>query len=155
MDLTRLLPAAHCIVNLTAKTRQEALKELMVTFIDTGIITDADEFFKDLEQREEQITTVVGNGVAIPHARTQSAGRLGLAVGFWENEGSISYSDDPSTEKVNILFMICIPSFAPASHLPLLQHIAKFIRNEKKVAKLLNSKTPAAAAKYLHSFKSK
>ncbi|MCM8535416.1 MAG: PTS sugar transporter subunit IIA [Lentisphaeraceae bacterium] len=155
MDLTRLLPASHCVVNMTATTRAEALEQLMQPLVDTGIITDADEFTNDLERREQQITTVVGNGVAIPHARTQSATRLGLSVGFLPEGTQLKFSDEEEVEEVNLLFMIAIPSFAPASHLPLLQHIAKFIRYEKKVAKLMRSKTPAATAKYLHSFKTK
>jgi mannitol/fructose-specific phosphotransferase system IIA component (Ntr-type) len=155
MDLTRLLPAAHCIPNITATTREEADKQLMQPLIDTGIITDSVEFYNDLERREKQITTVIGNGVAIPHARTQSATRLGLSVGFLAGGQSFQFSDEEDIEEVNLIFMIAIPSFAPASHLPLLQHIAKFIRHEKKIAKLLKSKTPAAMAKYLHSFKTK
>ena len=155
MDLTRLLPAEHCLVNISPATREDAYKQLMRPLIDTGIINDADQFLANLEDREQQITTVVGSGVAIPHARTVSATRLGLSVGFLPEGETFKFSDEEGIEEVNLLFMIAIPSFAPASHLPLLQHIAKFIRYDKKVAKLMKSKTPAASAKYLHSFKTK
>lgn len=155
MDISRLLPATHAIVNLDCTTRQEAVSQLIKPLLDTGIITDEDEFAKDIEDREQQITTVIGNGVAIPHARTKGASRLGLTVGLMAEGKSLNFSDDPEVEPVNLMFMIAIPSFAPASHLPLLQHIAKFVRYEKKVAKLLKSKTPAAAAKYLISFNAK
>lgn len=155
MDISRLLPATHAIVNLDSSTRQEALSLLVKPLVYTGIITDEDEFATDLEEREQQITTVIGNGVAIPHARTKVASRLGLTVGIMGEGQSLKFCDDPEVEPVNLIFLIAIPSFAPASHLPLLQHIAKFVRYEKKVAKLLKSKTPAAAAKYLISFNAK
>ena len=155
MDISRLLPATHAIVNLDCTTRQEAVSQLIKPLLDTGIITDEDEFAKYIEDHDQQITTVIGNGVAIPHARTKGASRLGLTVGLMAEGKSLNFSDDPEVEPVNLMFMIAIPSFAPASHLPLLQHIAKFVRYEKKVAKLLKSKTPAAAAKYLISFNAK
>lgn len=155
MDISRLLPAQHTIINLECTTRKEAVAQLIKPLVDTGIITDEDEFAADVESRELQVTTVIGNGVAIPHARTKVAGRLGLAVGLMKDGSAFQFSDDPEVEPVSLIFLIAIPSFAPASHLPLLQHLAKFVRYEKKVAKLLKSKTPAAASKYLISFKTK
>ena len=161
MDLTRLLPPNHTIINLSPSSREDALRQLAQPLVDSGIVTDIDEFCTDLEIREQQITTVIGNAVAIPHARTKSATRLGLTVGLLEEGKTFKFSDDEEAEEgeeveeINLLFMIAIPSFAPASHLPLLQHLARFVRYEKKLTKLLKSRTPAAAAKYLHSFKSK
>lgn len=155
MDISRLLPPSHTLVNLKCKSRKEAIQQLIQPLVDTGIVSDGEEFANEVEQREQQITTVIGNGVAIPHARTKVANRLGLVVGLMDEGDSFQFSDDPEVEPVNLMFLIAIPSFAPASHLPLLQHLAKFVRYERKVAKLLRSKTPAAASKYLISFKSK
>ena len=155
MDISRLLPASHTIVNLECSSRQDAVAQLIKPLVDTGIIQDQDEFADNVEAREQQITTVIGNGVAIPHARTKVANRLGLSVGLLPEGKTVQFSDDPEVEPVNIIFLIAIPSFAPASHLPLLQHLAKFVRYDKKLAKLLKSKTPAAASKYLISFNAK
>ncbi|NQZ57413.1 MAG: PTS sugar transporter subunit IIA [Lentisphaeraceae bacterium] len=155
MDISKLLPDSHCIVQIDPDSRQSVLTQLMQPLIDSGIISNGKTFLEDLEQREAQITTVIGNGVALPHARSKTASRLGLSVGILHSGKELQYSDSQETEPVQLLFMIAIPAFAPASHLPLLQHITKFVRHEKKIAKLLKSKTSAAAAKYLHSFKAK
>ena len=155
MDLSRLLPQNHTLIKLAPSSREDMFRALSQPLVDTGIVTDADIFITDLEAREQQITTVIGNGVAIPHARTDVASRLGLSVGILEQGTSMQFANDPEVEEINLLFLIAIPTFAPASHLPLLQHLANFIRYEKKISKLLKSKTPAAAAKYLHSFKTK
>ena len=155
MDLTRLLPASHTIINLNPTSRHDALQQLTQPLVDTGIISDADIFCQDLEIREMQITTVIGNSVAIPHARTKVASRLGLSVGLLQDGKTFKFSDEDDVEEVSLLFLIAIPSFAPTSHITLIQHLAKFVRYEKKIAKLMKAKTPAAAAKYLHSFKSR
>ena len=155
MDLSKLLPVKHCLVKLESNSRQSALEQLMQPLIDSGIVSNKKEFLKDLEDREAQIPTVIGNSVAIPHARTKVANRLGLSIGIFSDGHELNYSDNSEIEPVRLLFMIAIPAFAPASHLPLLQHISKFVRHEKKLIKLLKCKTPAAAAKYILSFKSK
>jgi mannitol/fructose-specific phosphotransferase system IIA component (Ntr-type) len=155
MDLTRLLPASHTVINLDPTSRLDVLQQLTQPLVDTGIISDADIFCQDLEIREKQITTVIGNSVAIPHARTKVATRLGLSVGLLKEGNTFKFSDEEDAEEVQLLFLIAIPSFAPTSHMPLIQHLAKFVRYEKKIAKLMKSKTPAAATKYLHSFKSR
>ena len=155
MDLTRLLPTSHTLINLEPTSRLDLLQQLTQPLVDTGIITDSEAFCQDLEIREKQITTVIGNSVAIPHARTKVATRLGLSLGLVKDGKLFKFSDDDDIEGVSLFFLIAIPSFAPASHLPLLQHLAKFVRHEKKIAKLFKSKTPAAATKYLHSFKSR
>ena len=110
MDLTRLLPANHTIINLEPASRQEAIEQLIQPLCDTGIVTDAAEFSKDLEIREQQITTVIGNGVALPHARTRSATRLGLSVGLLKEGTSFQYSDEENIEEVIFAFsanMMC------------------------------------------------
>ena len=153
MDLTRLSPPAHFTVNLSATNREDAIRQTMQPLIDLGIVSDADSYLERVLKREDQITTVIGNGVAVPHARSTHASRLGLAIGILDEP--MQFSDDPEDEPVQVLFLIAIPSFAPVSHMSLLQHLASFVRYPKMVAKLITSKTPAAASKYLISYKAR
>ena len=153
MDLTRLIPAAHCVLHIKATTRDEIIRETMQPLIDSGIVSDAVGSMERLIERENQITTVIGNGVAVPHARTTHASRLGLVLGILDEP--VNFSDDPDAEPVQVIFLIAIPSFAPVSHMPLLQHLASFVRYPRKVNKLISSKTQAAASKYLCSYKAR
>ena len=152
MDLTRLLPATHCTLNISSDNYEDAIRQTMQALVDTGIVTDANTFLGRVLKREAQISTVIGNGVAVPHARSRDITRLGLAVGILDEP--IKFHEDDESE-VSVIFLIAIPSFAPVAHMPLLQHIASFVRYPKKVAKLETSKTPAAAAKYLISYKAR
>lgn len=151
MDLTRLLPAGHCVINLSTTCYKEAIRETMQPLVDSGIVTDAETFNNRVLKREAQITTAIGGGVAVPHARSRDVTRLGLAVGVLDEP--IKFNEEG--DEVSIIFLISIPSFAPVAHMPLLQHLASFVRYPKKVEKLLGSKTPAAAAKYLCSYKAR
>jgi mannitol/fructose-specific phosphotransferase system IIA component (Ntr-type) len=151
MDLTKLLPVSHLQTELMAMGLQDGLRLAVQPLVDTGIVSDGDKFVEDLIVRESQYTTAVGNFVAIPHARTHTASRLGLAIAVFP--GGLDFPEAPDGQPVKVFFIIAIPAFAPVAHMPLLQHIAKFVRNPKKVEKLVDSKSAAAAVKYLLSFK--
>lgn len=151
MDLTRLVPAGHCVLEVDTSCYKEAIRTTMQPLVDSGIVTDAETFNNRVLKREAQITTVIGNGVAVPHARSRDVTRLGLAIGILKEP--IKFNDEG--DEVSLIFLISIPSFAPVAHMPLLQHLASFVRYPKKIDKLLLSKTPAAAAKYLCSYKAR
>ena len=77
-------------------------------------MTDAETFNNRVLKREGQITTVIGNGVAVPHARSRDVTRPGLAGILKE---PIKFNEDG--DEVSLIFLISIPSFAPVAHMPL------------------------------------
>lgn len=152
---TRIKPfltADRVILGFAADSRDDVLRQLAQPLADAGILDDIDRFVEDLTRREAQMTTVMDNGVALPHARSHAVRRLGLAVGI-SGAGGIRFSDDPEAAPAQLFFCIAIPSFAPTCHMPLLQSLARFSREPKRVSKLLSSKTQAVAARYLGSYK--
>jgi hypothetical protein len=61
---------------------------------------------------------------------------------------------NPESDTLSRLFFcIAVPSFAPTAHIGMLQTLAKFARDPKRVEKLLASKQPGIANRYLGSFK--
>jgi mannitol/fructose-specific phosphotransferase system IIA component (Ntr-type) len=151
MNLKPFLTADRIIMDVQSGSQRDIFTALIQPLIDAEIVTDADEFLADLERREAECTTVMDHGVAIPHARSHAVKRLGLTVGLVPAADGISF--DPDSDPVILFFCIAIPSYAPTAHIPLLQALAKFSRDDKRVAKVLVSKTPAVAARYLSSFK--
>lgn len=154
MDLTRLLPKENCLVRQKSTASLTELLPLMIEpLVASGIVTDAEQFLKDTLIREEQMTTVAGHQVALPHGRSSAVSRLGLSVLLLDENEEQLFVEGESESSVKVIFLIAIPVMMPASHLPLLRHLAKFISQERRVGKLLKSRTSAAAVKYLLSFK--
>ncbi len=151
MDLKRVVKADNVIIGLSASSQEETLKQLIDPFVKEGAVLDASIFLSDLLQREADITTVIENGVAIPHARSQTVERMSLSIGITDSEG-ISYNSD-SEIKCKLFFCIAVPLFAPTSHLPLLQLLALYSHNIKRVEKLIQYKTAAGLSKALGAFK--
>jgi mannitol/fructose-specific phosphotransferase system IIA component (Ntr-type) len=151
MNLKPFLTADRVIMDVQPGSQHDILAALIQPLVDAEVIADTDAFLADLERREAECTTVMDHGVAIPHARSHAVKRLSLTVGLVPTEGGISFDTD--SDPVILFFCIAIPSYAPTAHIPLLQTLAKFSRDETRVAKILASKTPAVAARYLSSFK--
>ena len=152
LNVANLLPASH-VVRIGDCDKQEDLwNALVAPLAADDLVTDKTQFIADLERREQQCTTVVDDGlVAIPHARSDAVRRLGFVVGLASEPGFALHPDGETLSR--IFFCIAVPSFAPTAHLQLLQLLASFSRDGKRLQKLLSARTPAAAARCIHSFK--
>jgi len=151
MDLKALLPPSRVIVGVAGNTRREILCSLAQPLLRDGLLADLEMFLNDVERREDQVTTQAETVVALPHARSNSARRLGLTMGLAPGEGLVY--DPDATERCRLFFLIAIPAFAPTAHLPLLQRLANFAHEPARVEKLLACPTPGKAARQIVTFK--
>jgi len=152
VDLRALLPKEHVLLDLPSGIpRAEALRQTMQPLLASGIVTDSDAFLHDLEEREAKVTTQAEFGVAFPHARSKAATRLGAALATIASPG-IAYTTG-GAENVRVLFLIAVPSFAPAAHLSLLEHFAVFAQDPSRIERLLACRTQAQATTLLQRFR--
>src|SRR5687767_7522600 len=80
MKLARLLSTDR-VVDLRASTKDAALKELSDLLAGSRNITDAKAFQKAILQRESILSTGIGLGLAVPHAKLASVKNFAVAVG--------------------------------------------------------------------------
>tara|TARA_B100000614_G_C14354089_1_gene414356 strand:- start:212 stop:673 length:462 start_codon:yes stop_codon:yes gene_type:complete len=151
MKLATFLAADKIVLNFHADGQKETLEMLSAPLIKAGVITSHEAFVADLIRRESEITTVMDNGIAIPHARSNAVRRIGLTVGIAKGDG-IQFGPDEGVLS-RLFFCIAVPAYAPTAHIPLLQLVAQFSRDPKRVEKLLKSKTPSVASRYLGNFR--
>ncbi len=151
MNLSTFLAADRIVLGLTAATPREVLEKLVDPMVKADIVSDPERFLADLERREAEITTVMENGVVIPHARSNAVKRLGLCVGIASEPGIIFNPEAGVLSR--LFFCIAVPAFAPTAHMPLLQRLAKFAREPQRVERLLKSKTASIGSRYLGSYK--
>lgn len=150
MDIKALLPRSHVMLNLKGGSRLETWETLCQPLIKDNILVDIDTFLDDLARREEHVTTRIDDLVALPHARSNSARRLGVVLGI-SADRRIDYSSEGPGPAVVLL--IAVPAFAPAAHLPILQRFARFAHDPNRLKKLLTASTPSQATRTIISFK--
>jgi mannitol/fructose-specific phosphotransferase system IIA component (Ntr-type) len=150
MDIKTLLPASHVVMDFSAADRREAWGALCDRLVSDKIIVDREQFLNDLARREDEVTTRIDEMVALPHARSNAVRRLGVMMGISPSR-NIEYSKGESGPAV--IFLIAIPAFAPAAHLPILQHFVRFVHDRERLLKMLGASSPAQIARQVASFK--
>ena len=135
VKITDYMSEELILLNLKAKNKDEALKELSALIGKSKKIEKKDVIYKALLERENLGSTGIGKGVAIPHAKTDAAESLTIAFGI-SKEGVDFKSLDQ--EKVKIFFVFASPFKDSQIYLKVLARISRLIRDENFREKLLN-----------------
>ena len=80
MRITDLLNEKAIILQGKAKTKAEAIDQLVELMMENGNIKDKEAYKKVVLKREEEGTTGIGEGIAIPHGKTDAVTKPGLAA---------------------------------------------------------------------------
>lgn len=125
--------------DLKAKNKEEAIMELTELLYKEGLITDRKDFSNDVFLREKEGMTGLGQGVAIPHGKSDSVVKTSLVVGKtiqpieWE-----SLDEKP----VNIIILFAVKNTdANTLHIKLLQKVAILLADEDFIYALQHVKT--------------
>ena len=127
------------IVFLDATTRDEAIQQLVDTLENTHTISDPESFNKAILDREKLVSTGIGMGVAIPHAKMEMCDTFFICVGILQK--SVNWKAIDNTP-VRVVFMIGGPDDKQTEYLQILSNLTQFIKKEEIRKKLLtlNSK---------------
>lgn len=124
-----LLPQER-IVKIESRNKNEALRELVhLLSNETEEVLDEEGLFDAILDREEILSTGIGFGLAIPHAKISSVKNFALALGFSESGIDFGSLDD---KPVHIMVMIIGPDHQQQDYLKLLARITKFLKAEKR-----------------------
>ena len=136
MRITDLLSKESILLGGSPKSKSEAIDMLVELQAKGGNITDIEEYKKGILAREEKGSTAVGEGIAIPHAKSEAVKAPSLAaMTVPEGVDYEALDDEPS----NLLFMIAAPNDGDV-HLEVLSRLMTILMDEDFRAKLLNAK---------------
>lgn len=120
--------------------RDLALRELCDLAKEKGYVKDAETFYKAVLKREEMVSTGIGLGVAIPHAKLASIDKFFVMVSLFKDQGVDWKAIDK--EPVKLVFLIGGPPNQQAKYLQLLSQLTAAIKNENFRTMLLKSQSP-------------
>lgn len=139
MRITDLLDIRSIDLNAKPKDKTDALNQAIDLMVKSGKIKDRDAYAKLVFAREEESTTGVGEGIAIPHGKGAAVSNPGLAAMVIHDGVDFAALDD---EPVNILFLIAAPDTKDNVHLDVLSKLSMMLMDEDFRAKLIAAKTP-------------
>jgi len=129
-------------LDVSARSKEEAIAEVVHLMKENRAIKDEAELLGELNNRETQGSTSLGNGVAIPHARLDSLEKIVMAMARLTAGVSFNEGD---REPVRLIFILVTPVDQAAEYLKVLAKLAKALRGEKLLKKLFEAKSAAAA----------
>ncbi|MFM7799606.1 MAG: PTS sugar transporter subunit IIA [Planctomycetota bacterium] len=124
MTVTDLLDSQCVVVPLNASTKREAIDGLVDAMASTGRVLDAAAVKKAVWEREQQRSTGIGEGLAIPHGKTSAAHGLCLAVGRLASP--IEY-DSIDRKPVRLVVLLVSPPERTSDHIQALGRISRLM----------------------------
>jgi len=138
--ITDFLKEDCIVINMKSREKKGALSELLKLLETNNYIKDSNEILEAILEREKLGSTGIGQGIAVPHTKTDQIENLVGAVGI-SNSG-IAF-DSLDGEPVNIIFLIIAPTKSIGLHLKALAKIARLLKNRTFRNALRNAKTPS------------
>lgn len=125
MLLTDLLTPERIKIPLVASEKDALLRELVGLVGNGG--GDAERILQAVRDREEVLSTGIGNGVAIPHGKTAAVDRLVLAAGVARQGVDFEALDG---KPVQLFFLLVGPESAAGDHVKALSRISRLLQRD-------------------------
>lgn len=139
MRITDLLDVRSISLDAAPKNKQEAIDAAVALMVKGGKINDEEAYKKQVYAREEESTTGIGEGIAIPHGKCDAVDRPGLAaMVIREGVGFDSLDGAP----VTLLFLIAAPNTEDNVHLDVLSKLSMMLMDETFTESLRKAETP-------------
>lgn len=128
------------IIDIQSNNKKGALNELLKIICKNESITDPKTFSKEIFKREKLMSTGIGYGIAIPHARHKTVKDFVIAVGRkCEGLEYESIDDKP----VKLIFMIGASDTQDKDYIKVLSRLVLRLKNQKFVDKMLSAENPS------------
>ncbi|MFT4245116.1 MAG: PTS sugar transporter subunit IIA [Micrococcaceae bacterium] len=148
-NLLDFLTAETLELELKAKTKEEAIPELLELVEKSGKVTNADIMLKATWDFEKQMSTGIGDGVAVPQSK--SSGISETVVAFAKSQDGIQW-DNFHKERVRLLFIIATPeSVSSIQNLEILAALSRKLIDDDFRYQLFLAKTKEETLNMLHT----
>ena len=136
--LTDLLDEKQVILALRSRKAPNALREIIELLAQNGKIDDPKAFFEKVLAREEAHPSVVENGAAFPHARTDLVDEI--VVGIGRSRAGIPFGHDEV--RAQLIFVIGVPERLVSDYLICVGTLVRLVKDDPLRSALLHAQTP-------------
>lgn len=138
MRITDLLMEASIELNGKAASKSEAIEKMVDLMVRSGKISNKEEYKRGVFAREAEGTTGIGEGIAIPHAKSKAVTKPALAAMVLKDGVEYEALDD---QPVHLIFLIAAPDSKDNVHLDVLSRLSVLLMDETFIENLMKAKT--------------
>lgn len=139
MEIKDLLSKDLMIMNLKSTTKKDVIDEMIQKLYENNVINDVLKFRSEIMKRELESSTGLGEGVAMPHAKTSAVNKP--AIVFARSTTGVDY-EALDGEDTYIFFMIAATEGQNQMHIETLAKLSKLLLKEGFIDRLKASETP-------------
>ncbi len=137
MGITEYLKDELILLDVNMPDKNSAIAKTVENMAKCEFLTDPSSFLEEVLKRESLGSTAIGEGVALPHARTQNVSDIIVAITRLAKPVNFSHDKEP----VELIFLIGTPLNAIGEYLKVLARLSKLLRNETVRVSLLEAKS--------------
>lgn len=138
MRITDLLDRRSISLDAAPGSKKEALDQIVALMVKSEKINDEEAYRKQVYAREEEGTTGIGEGIAIPHGKCDAVNKPGLAAMVVKNGVDFDSLDG---EPVTLMFLIAAPNTEDNVHLDVLSKLSVLMMDDEFSDSLRNAKS--------------
>lgn len=140
LSLDQVIDKRTIITDLQADNKDQVIRALAKRFYEAGYIKSVDDYVQSVYDREKEGATGIGNHVAIPHGKSSTVKKNGVAIAILNHEVEWESLDDTGA-KVVVLFDVGDDSEGAKTHLKMLAMFAKKLGKESVIENLLKAQS--------------
>jgi PTS system fructose-specific IIC component len=138
MRITDLLDERSIQLNGSAKNKKEVIDACVDLMIKSGKISDKEKYKKGVYEREAEGTTGIGEGIAIPHCKSDAVKAPGLSTMVIKKGADFDSLDG---EPVHLVFLIAAPDTEDNVHVDVLSKLSEMLMDEQFTNNLKNAES--------------
>ena len=144
--LAKFISTDNIVVGLTAATKEDVIRKLLETIDRHHHIPDLELCYRDVLEREREISTYYGDGIAMPHARTVGIDKFVIAIGI--NPEGIQYDEDADS-RAQIFIVSLSPRDEAGPYLQFIAQISKVFSDKTRRQTLIAAKSAQEVKKII------
>lgn len=122
--------------DLKATTKDEVINELISILVETGKVSDKEVFKQAVLKREEEFSTGIGMGIAIPHGKSSAVTEASIVFGL--SKAGVDY-ESMDDKPAHLFFLIAVPEESSDVHLRALSEISRKLMHTETRKQIFNA----------------
>ncbi|WP_141434228.1 PTS fructose transporter subunit IIABC [Bacillus sp. 03113] len=149
MKITELLTKETILLSISGDQKLDAINQLVDKLDQAGKLASRDEYKEAILKRESQSTTGIGEGIAIPHAKTSAV--KSPAIAFGKSISGVDY-ESLDGQPAHLFFMIAATEGANNTHLEALSRLSTILLKEEVRKQLIEASTEEDVLNIIDSY---